>query len=117
MNRAIRTAVLATPLLAAMMVCSPAMAAKFTVIELSFTSRFDKPIVLHFAPPAGFSMKACKASLASAVAEFSPNLKKAFKKNYGSEIDRWTGAKFVSGQCATFDFPPSQLFKLKLSGQ
>ncbi len=117
MSRTIRTAVLATPLLAAMMAGSPAMAAGFTVIELSFTSRFDKPIVLHFAPPAGFSTKACKASLADAVTEFSPNLKKAFKKNYGTEIDRWTGAKFVSGECTTLNSPPSQLFKLKLSGQ
>jgi len=97
---------------------SPVLAAgKFHVIELTFESRWGKPIVLHFAPPGGFSAKACKASLKPAIAEFSPNLNKAFEKNYGSGVEGWTKAKFVKGDCPGLDSPGAQLFKLKLSGQ
>lgn len=105
-------------LLAVAFAGSPVQAAgKFHVIELTFESRWGKPIILHFAPPGGFSAKACKASLPGAIAEFSPNLNKAFEKNYGGGIEGWTKAKFVKGDCPGLDSPGAQLFKLKLSGQ
>jgi len=110
--------ILASLVVAATLTGSPAQAAgEFNLVELSFKTRFGKPIELHFAPTGGFTQKACKASLKPAIAEFSPNLNKAFEKNYGGGIDRWVGATFVKGECRAFDFPPGQTFKLKLSGQ
>lgn len=109
---------LSAGLILAAVAASPVFAAgKFYVIELTFESRWGKPIILHFAPPGGFSAKACKASLKPAIAEFSPNLNKAFEKNYGSGVEGWAKAKFIKGDCPGLDSPGAQLFKLKLSGQ
>ena len=113
-----RKALCAGLILAAAFAGSPALAAgKFSVIELTFESRWGKEIVLHFAAPGGFSAKACKASLPDAIAFFSPNLNKAFEKNYGGGIDSWAGAKFIKGSCPALESPGGQLFKLKISGQ
>ena len=118
MNMITRKALCAGLLLAAAFAGSPALAAgKHHVIELTFESRWGKPMVLHFAPPAGFSAKSCKASLPAAIAEYSPNLSKPFTKNYGVDMSQWSGAKFVKGDCRPFDFPPGQTLNLKLSGQ
>ncbi|WP_423066596.1 hypothetical protein [Devosia sp. CN2-171] len=118
MNVMTRNALSAGLLLAAAFAGSPALAAgKYHVIELTFESRWGKPIVLHFMPPGGFSAKACKASLQPAIAEFSPNLNKAFEKNYGTGVEGWRKAKFIKGECPGLDSPGGQLFKLKLSGQ
>ena len=118
MMRAFYKAVIGAGMITAAIAGLPAAAeGQFHVLELVYATKSGAQVKLHFAADGTFSRRACEKVVDAAIREYGPNLRKAFKTNFGSDMSQWAGLTFVGGHCQGFAIPPGQLMNLRLSGQ